>query len=524
MNTLTRRNTFIGGLWAVASVVFPLVSTLLLSIVIARRLGSEQLGEQSVIAYVGSSVAGVVVFAATSCAMQVMAAARGRGDSGQLAALRRLFHRVHVLGGFIAGVGIASFGTFREQPLAWLLIGLVTFIDAVGWSHGGSLIAQHGWRAVSPLRLLSQIVAALLGVLAILLGGGIVWVFAAQVLTSTWLTMTLRRRDGRTQLTDDTAPSPLALQPLGRLWLLFILSMLLSQIVDKRMELLFLDAFGTAHQVAVYAVAFSLVTVAVTVPSSLAAAAIPGIAAAGAADVTGALTAHLRRATRLASVAAFLLTAGLAALGPSMVVLFWGAPLQDAAEILPWMAISVLFVPIRVLYDAYWTGVGRLAPVLLSSGAGALVDIAVAAVLVPHLGIAGAVAANVAAQVVVCGLVVAYTRRHVTGMQASGGQLVRSAAISVVAGAAGWLGAAAAAGAGPLCALLAGAAAFAVVVVAVGLVVGLVPPADADWLVDTLPAVARPALVVVGGLGWARSRPSEQPGADPVPATSADRA
>jgi O-antigen/teichoic acid export membrane protein len=511
MAPASRRATFVGGLWSVASIVFPLISTLLLSIVIARRLGSTELGEQSVIAYIGSSVAGVVVFAATRCAMQVMAAAHGRGDSGQQAALDRLSQRVHVAGGAVAGLGIAGVGTFRDHALSWALIGLVTFIDAVGWSHGASLIAQHGWRAVSPLRLMSQIVAALLGVLAILLGGGIAWVFAVQVLTSTWLTATLRRRDRRTRSIDDAAPSPLTLRPLGRLWLLFVLLMLLSQVVDKRMELLFLDAFGSAHDVAVYAVAFSLVTVAVTVPTSLAGAAIPGIAAAGAADASGNLTAHLRRASRLASATACFLTAGLAALGPSVVVLFWGPALQDAAAILPWMAISVVFVPIRALYDAYWTGVGRLPPVLLATGAGALVDIVVAAAFVPHFGIAGAVGANVAAQVVVCGLLVGYTRRHAPEVRTPGRQLVRSGAPALVAGAAGWLAAEACAGAGPLVALVAGAGAFLVVVVVVGLGVGLVRPGDADWLADTLPAAARPALVAVGGMGWARSRRVPEP-------------
>ncbi|MGY1914638.1 lipopolysaccharide biosynthesis protein [Blastococcus sp. SYSU DS0973] len=506
MTDLSRRATFVGGLWSVASVVFPLISTLLLSIVIARRLGSAELGEQSVIAYVGSSVAGMVVFAATRCAMQVMAAAHGRGDSGQAAAMDRLSRRVHVVAGVVAGLGMASFGILRDHALAWALIGLVTFIDAIGWSYGARLIAQRGWRAVSPLRLMSQIVAALLGVVAVLLGGGIAWVFAAQVLTSTWLTVILRRRDERTRRSDDVAPSRLTLRPLGRLWLLFILLAALTQVVDKRMELLFLDFFRSPHEVAVYAVAFSLVTVAVTVPGALTSAAIPGIAAAGAADGSGSLGVHLRRAARLASVAATFLTAGLAALGPSVVVLFWGAELQDAAAILPWMAISVLFVPTRVLLEAYWTGVDRLPPVLWATGAGALADIVVAAALVPPFGIAGAVAANVAAQVVACGLLVGYTRRHAPGVRTSGRHLVRAGAPAIVAGAAGWLAAGACAGPGPLIALVAGAGAFLAVVVVVGLVGGLVPAEDADWLVGTLPTAAQPALVTVGGLRWAQAR------------------
>jgi len=505
MATLSRRATFAGGLWDVAALVFPLFTTLLLSVVIARQLGSSALGEQSLIAYVASLVASVVIFAASSCAIQVMASSHGREDAAQLASLGRLSRRVHLVTGVLAGLGIASVATFRPEPMAWVLMGLVTLIDAVGWSYGTSLIARHGWRAVSPLRLVSQTVAALLSVAALLAGGGLAWIFAVQVLVSLSLAWVLRERDRRDSGPGAAALSRAELRPLIRLWLLFVLSMLLSQIVDKRMELLFLAAFGSAHEVAVYAVAFSLVTVAVTIPSSLAGAAIPGIAAAGAADAGAGLAGHLRRASRLATMAACLLTAALIVLGPSAVVLFWGAALQDAADVLPWMAISVLFVPIRVLYNAYWTGVGRLAPVLATGGVGAVVDLVAAALLVPAFGIAGAVVANVAAQVVTCGLLVAHTRRQVVGRGAAGGQLLRSAAVSVLAGGTAWL-AAAAVGGGPLLTLVLGALTFLVVVLAVGLAVGLVSFEDADWLVSTLPGAVGPVLVFFGGHRWAASR------------------
>jgi O-antigen/teichoic acid export membrane protein len=504
MATLSRRATFVGALWSLSSVAFPLVSTLLLSIAIARRLGPEELGEQSVIAYVGSSVAGVVVFAATQCAIQLVAVGHGRGDSDQ-AGLETLSRRVHAAAGVVAGAGIAGLGMVRAHPAAWVVMGLVTCVDAIGWAHGARLIGRHGWRAVSPLRLVSQIAAALLGVLAVFLGGGLVGVFAAQLLTSAWLTLTLRRRDRREDHGTGVSTAAASLRPFGRLWLLFILSMGLSQVVDKRMELLFLDAFGSAHQVAVYAVAFTLVAVAVTVPTSLAGAAVPGIAAAGAADPGGSLTTHLRRAARLASVAACLLTAGLAVLGPRVVLLLWGPGLRDAAAVVPWMALSVLFIPIRVLYDAYWTGVGRLPVALGAVGAGAVADVVAAAVLVPRFEIAGAVAANVTAQVVTCGLLAGYTRRQAPGVGTPVPLLARLAVPALVAGAAGWLASAACAGVAPWVALLAGGLAFLASVVAIGLGVGLVPADDAEWLAGTLPAAIGPLLAVAGGWRWYRS-------------------
>lgn len=504
MAGLSRRSTLVGGLWNVAAMVFPLVSTLLLSIVLARRLGSEQLGEMSFISYVGSLVTGIVIIAATNCSTQVMATAHGAEDHARLVALGRLSRRVHVVGGVFAGVGLASFGTIRDHGLAWALIGLVTFIDALGWSHGSRLVAQHGWRAVSPLRLVSQIAGSLLGVIAILLGGDIASVFAVQLLSSTWLALALRRRDlaGR----GERAPTParLDLRPLGRLWLLFAVAMTLSQIVEKRVELLFLDAFRSAHEVAVYSVAFSLVTVAVTVPTALLGAAMPGIAAA--ARVPEALHAHLRRAVRLCVLGGLLLAAGLAAVGPSVVLGFWGEELRDAATIMPWIALSVLFVPLTALCHAYWTGVGRLAPVLISTGAAAVVDLAAAAVLVPSHGLAGAVVANLAAQVVACALVVVWTHRRTSAIGMPLLVVLRSVASAALAGVAAWQASSALAEVGALVGVVVGVLVFGSVVAGIGAVLGLVPAADADWLAGTLPAAARPALVLMGGVRWARSR------------------
>ncbi|MCU1612486.1 MAG: Membrane protein involved in the export of O-antigen and teichoic acid, partial [Frankiales bacterium] len=77
MTAPSRRDTFAGGLWNVASMVVPLLSTVLLSAVIARRLGSLELGAQSFVSYVASLVSGLVITAATNCSTQLMASAYG---------------------------------------------------------------------------------------------------------------------------------------------------------------------------------------------------------------------------------------------------------------------------------------------------------------------------------------------------------------------------------------------------------------------------------------------------------------
>lgn len=501
----SRRSTVTGALWNVTAMVVPLVSTLLLSVVIGRRLGTSELGEQSLIAYVGSLVAGMLVISANTCATQMLATAYGADQPGRFAALARLSRGVHLAGGLVAAVVLAGIGSVRDHWLAWVFIGLVTWIDAFGWSHAGRLVALRGWRAVSPLRVISQIAGSLLSVGAVLLGGGLAGVFGAQLLSSAWLALVLRRRDRRLGGELDVRPEALALRPIAGTWTLFLLGVVLNQVVNKRVELIFLDAFRSPHVVAAYAVAYTVVGAAVTVPSSLAAGAMPGIAAAGAASA-GSLPGHLRRATRMALLVGLVLASGLAALGPSAVLVLWGTPLAGAARLLPWLAVGALFVPVTELFSAYWTAVGRLVPVLLTGAAGAVVDLALAAGLVPPFGVAGAVTANVAAQCVWLALLVRYTRRQVPGVLPSVPVVLRAAVPAAVAGAAGWAAVTVVGSAGVLPGLLAGAVAFAAVLALFGATAGLVSAGDADWLAGALPARAEPLLVVVGGRGWSRGR------------------
>ncbi|MCU1616862.1 MAG: hypothetical protein JWO98_4402 [Frankiales bacterium] len=520
MAALSRRTAFAGALWNVAAMVFPLVSTLLLSVVIGRHLGSAVLGEQSVIAYLGGLVGTLVVMAATNCTTQVLAAAAGADDPGRFASVARLTRRVHLVGGLVACAVLATIGSGRDMAWAWVLIGLVSLIDALGWAHASRLIALEGWRAVSPLRLVSQIAGTLLGVGAVLLGGGLPAVFAAQVLSSTWLTLTLRRRDRRHRPGLDAAPGPLELRPLARLWSLFALGALLTQVVNKRIELVFLDAFSSAHDVAVYAVAFTVISVAVTVPSSLVGAAQPAVtAAAGAAGSEAELHGHLQRAARLAIVAGFVFTAGLVALGPVLVTTLWGAQFAETGRIVPWLAVAMLGTPLAVLLDVYWTAVNRLRVVLVTGAVSAVIDVGLAAALVPSFGVPGAVAANVAGQLAwLAGLLL--SSRRIPGLLPPAAFLLRCVGVLVTLGGAAWGATALLAPAGPLVSLAGGGIAFLAVLAALGRTVGLLTGPDIEWLDGLLPAFARPALDAMGGIAWARSVRS-RPAVERVPAPTA---
>jgi O-antigen/teichoic acid export membrane protein len=399
-----------------------------------------------------------------------------------------------------------------------VLIGLVTFIDALGWAHASRLIGLEGWRAVSPLRLVSQVAGTLLGVGAIVLDLGLPGVFAAQALASTWLTVMLRRRDRRHRPDLDIAPVPLVMRPLVRLWSLYAVGALLTQVVNKRIELVFLDAFRSPHEVAVYAVAFTVISVAVTVPSSLMGAALPGISAADAAGNETELHGHLHRAARLAILGGFLLTAGLVVLGPYLVLALWGGQFTAAARIVPWLAVAMLGTPLGVLLDVYWTAVNRLGAVLVTGAVSAVVDLGLAAALVPSLGVPGAVTANLAGQLTWLAGLIVYTRRRIPGLLPPASFLGRCAASALAAGAAAWAAAALLGGLGAFVGLVGGGLAFLAALALLGRTLGLVAAPDLEWLGGLLPTVARPLLAALGGRTSARQE--HGPGSDQPVVTS----
>lgn len=409
-----RRDVLAGGAWSAASMSVPLGATLVLSVTISRRLGADQLGTQALVAYVQSLLIGVVVLSSTEASMQALAAARGAGDDGRAPWLARWSLRAHLAGGAVVALVLASVGLLRDgSPVPWLVVALTALVDAAGWGVAARIVALEGWRAVGARRLVSQVAAPVLGVAAVLAGAGVTGVFLAQALASTALLVGLLRVQQRLVLAPVAAPAP-PWRPLAAQWSLFAGSLLITQIVERRPELVFLDVFSTQRHIAMYAVGSTMVAVALTATAAVTAAAMPAVAAAHAGGERERLDAVLGSAARVMAVAGLLLGTAVAVLGPSLVLRLYGPGFRPAAALVPWLALRLLAVPVGSVCSAYLIGVGRLRPVLRSGGTGAVLDLVLCLLLVPRFDEAGAVVANVVAQLVTAGLLVraVRTQRH----------------------------------------------------------------------------------------------------------------
>lgn len=490
----SRRGAFTGGIWSAASTVAPMAGTLVLSVVISRRLGADVLGEQSLVAYVASSLVSVLIYSFTAASVQLLASSVGAGDQARLAWLARWSYGAHLAGGvFSAGV-LAGTGLVRGNFTSlWLLAAATALVDAVGWAHASRDIARRGWAPTSSRRLVAQAVAPLAGIVAVLAGTGVQGVFAAQLVVSVVLLAVLRRldlRSGRLSRREHEAP---AWRPVAGLWGLFALSGLIGQIVDRRLELVFLDAYDTASRVAMYSVAFSLVAIPTTLSGSLIHAAMPAIAARHAQD-PGLVTGSFSRAARIVVTIDVLLCAGTVTLGPGLVRAAYGSEFGDAAVLVRWLGLTLLIVPLGQLYGLLWSGTGRLRPVLLAGGAAAVIDIALAWLLIPHLSTTGAVIATMSAQIVSAVVLMLFTWRDGIRLEARPRRLAGVLAIAVVAGAGAVLSGELVDG---LPGDLLGIAVFGLLTATGARFVGLLEPDDLEWLAGTVPGPAGRALRVL---------------------------
>lgn len=480
LDTPGRRGTLIGGLWNMASELIPMLGTAALSIVMGRVLGASALGTQSLIAYAESLITSLLVWAFTAASIQALASRRGAGDRSGFARLGRWSFWAHAVAGSVSALVLAGIGVFSDTPLPWFIVSTSAVINALGWAYASRIVGAKGWTPVASRRLVTQSVSQVLGIAAVLIGLGINGVFAANVVAALGLLVALARIApplGRPSF----APFPReVLQLVG----VFFLLSLLSQVVNKRIEFLFLGAFSTTQQVAMYSVAFMLVSSASTIPSALIGAGMPSVAKWHGADEMHRVAWQLGTAFRVTLAASLPLTAAIVTLGPGLVRLLYGEAFDEAAMLIPLLSLSTIVVPSGVLAAAFWTGIGSLRPLVLAEAIGGVLDVGLAWWAVPRFDAWGAAIANVAGQSLASLLLVISIRLRMGRFRIALPRLFFTTVVSVVAGIfglvvqleiGGWAG------------LLAGAAVLLVVLGVAGRLIGFLGADDAEWLRGTLP-------------------------------------
>jgi O-antigen/teichoic acid export membrane protein len=440
---LGRRTIVSGGLWSAASQLLPAAGVALLSVVAAHILGTDALGRQSLIAFVNSSAATVVVAGFDGALLQTMGRLHGRGDA-LLVPLQDWMLRVHLALGValtlvLTGIGFAL-GTDR---LAWFVIGLVALVDAAISGIGVGVAVRQGWAEFGRFNLVATLCGAPLGVAALLLGLGIPGMFGGDGLAAVGLLVALvirfgylyRRRRGEPRRRVPLRPPV----PIARSWRLFSLSNLVTQVVGKRVEFLALAALSTGPQIAFYSVAFTLVSLLASVPSAVAQAALPVIAAAEGRGEADLATRHMRSAVQVGTSLTIPLVGLAVGLGPTLVEAVYGHRYATAARLVPLSSLVLLTAVASGVLSQYWAGLGRVSVTLRTGLLAGVADLAVAFALARPLGATGAIVANLVGQVVFAAGLILVTRRRGQRLQWRWRTLTAMTLASATAGAVGWV-------------------------------------------------------------------------------------
>lgn len=487
-----RRGALTGSLWYAASSFVPVLATTLLSVVMGRVLGPEELGEQTLISYVEALLFALLVTTVTQATIQSIAMSVGAADKDLRLRVERVAMLAHTVAAALVAATLVAIGVARGGLVDWALVAAVAVTDGRGWAYGARRVGALGWRSVSARRLVSQTSAQLLAVVLVLAGGGITAVFAAHLVTSTALLISLWRLVGR-------APSaPLTPLPPGivSLWLRFAALESVNQVVSRRIEFLFLGALSSPDQVAMYSIPFQVVTVAAMIPTSILGSAMPAVAAHIGARGVAEVARQLGPALRTVSLMSAPLAAGVAVLGGPVVALFYGDEFVEAARLVPLLALTVLATPVAALCFAFWSGAGRLGPPLGAGIVAGLLDATLAWILVPAHGAWGAATANVAAQLTFA--VALVTTTWFAGMRfvlPTGRYVAQLALCGMAATLAGVL----VAGRSPVAALLLGLVVCGGILATYGFLVGFLPRIDRAWFDSSLPERLRPIGRLMAG-------------------------
>jgi O-antigen/teichoic acid export membrane protein len=471
-----------GGAWTAVSHVVPQLYTLAVSIAAARFLGPSDFGRQSFIAFVAMSVLLVLSSGVALALMRSVAEALGAGRTGQARGLATWAWRIQTLSALAGGSGLVAAAVLGARPgAAWVLAGAFVAFGVLQSVTGAVLLGVQRFRASATIGLVTGAVMVPVAIGVLAAGGGIVGLFAVEAAVVAanfaWTAVLARRALGG--LRDSVRVAPEVRRALLRFAGWTTGSALITLVVWRRSEFVFLAHYSTDVQIGLYSIAFATVAAFSALPERLSEVLVSAFATLRGADASERIRVGFSRSVRLLVIVTLPLTAGLVAVGPALLRVVYGDDYRDAGSVLLVLVAVLPFVVVSSVSASLLSGFDDARTPLLAGVFAALVNIGLAFALIPRYDATGAAAANAGAQVAATFALYAAARR-LSGpvewrpaslarcaLAATGCAVAAAAAVRVVGGAGGIA-----------LAIAAGAAAFT----ALALLLRVLSADDGAWL------------------------------------------
>jgi O-antigen/teichoic acid export membrane protein len=475
-----------GGVWQTAAQLAPFVMTALISIVAARALGPDGMGRQSYISFIVISTITVCSAGFATALPRYVAEFIGKRDDGKILSLYAWAWRIELVAAGIAAAVLLMIAALGATPrLAWIFAAIGAFAGILHKVPASVLVGSQRWRQSSFVIIACLVGTTVVTMAALLLGGGITSIFvvlaAANIVMALWTWAISRRLLGR------IGSAKIGLGGIRKEILRFTavasVPMILNFVVFQRSEFFFLEHYSTNRQIALYSIAFGVYAAVLALPSGLGNMFAPAVATLHGAGAHERIRNGYGRGLRLLFFISIPLTAGGIVFGPPLIRLVYGGEYEGAGLLFLLLITPLLVVPAGGLSGGLLFGYGRIrVPVIVGVIAGVL-DLGLAAVLVPQFDALGAALANISAQIGAALIGIVYCIRLVGGVQLAPRHLTRAMlAAAIAAGCAELILRLAGEGAGLALALVGSIAVYAGLAASLG----VLPREDADWLANAV--------------------------------------
>jgi O-antigen/teichoic acid export membrane protein len=407
---LVRNTVWYGGITLVG-----IGSGLLMSVVLARGLGPERMGDFSYVTWAWLTLEALATVGFATATARYTAQAFARGERAAAWGLARHFERRQLLATtLVVAVFTPVILCFAPPHLRWpMLVTIVALYPITAESiYTHALYGAQRYDATARMSALKMSLHVIVTVVALTLGAGIPGVIggtAATLVVSCWLVRRTAARIYATTPADVPAPVRTEMRP-------YLLSLsivtVLDAIVWERSEVFFLAIWGDARDIAYYSLAFGLATRAMLVPEIVVGALLPAFSALHGRGDARSFEEVYRTSLRYVALTAGLSAALVSALASDIVGVLYGEPYLPAAGLLSALAAVALVSALRQVAWAALPAVGDRRSALAATAVAAVVNIALAAWLIREYGTMGAVIANAAGQVLASAWVFVAMGRH----------------------------------------------------------------------------------------------------------------
>jgi O-antigen/teichoic acid export membrane protein len=395
-----------GGLWTLLSRVLPQAQLLVLSVVVARYLGPDEMGRQSYIAFVALTLVQAATAGLPGAISRFVGELLGARRNGEALSIYRLTRTLEAVGSVLVMLVVAVAVLLGSEPrVAWGLAGASAALSVLQAVPAALLMGAQRWREAWMPGLVSGVATVPAVVVALELGGGISGLFAVEAvavfINLVWTSALARRVEVALG-----APAPIDPELRRRFWSFAAstsLIVIISFVVWRRSELFVLQRYSTDAQIAFYSIAFAAVSGLSKLPETVETVAMPAVANLMGTGQDERIRRGYWRALRLLVLATFPLVAGMAVAGPALLELAYGSAYADAGPVLLAMLAPLLVQPMLRVSEGVLYGLGRPRFIVIAGLFATAVDVVLAFLLIPSLDAVGAAIANGAA-VLVAGL------------------------------------------------------------------------------------------------------------------------